>query len=237
LKLLVSVLDEREAVEALTGGADIVDAKNPREGSLGASPPRVVEAIKKVLDGRVELSVAVGDVPDLPGTVSLAVFGAAQLGVDYVKIGLYGPKTFENAYRLVREACETVRFYKPKVKVVLASYADYSRVGCLSPLRVVDVAYKAEADVVMVDTKIKDGKKSLEYMGLKGVKRFVGKAHNLNLLAAVAGSLTVEDLPKLFEVEADVVGFRRCVCSGGDRVNGHVKRELVAELAKLVKKA
>jgi hypothetical protein len=234
LKLLVSVLDEKEALEALTGGANIIDVKNPGEGSLGASPPRVVEAIRSVLGKKTELSVAVGDVPDLPGTVSLAVLGAVMLGVDYVKIGLYGPKTLENAYRLAKEACETVKHYKPKVKVVLASYADYARVGCLPPLKVADLAYKVEADVVMVDTKIKDGKKSLEFMGLEGVKGFVKKAHNLNLLAAVAGSLTKEDLPKLVEADVDVAGFRTCVC-GGDRINGRVKKELVAELVKLIK--
>ncbi|MCZ7626607.1 MAG: hypothetical protein M5R38_13225 [Candidatus Methylomirabilis sp.] len=35
MKLMISVRDEHEAAAALAGGADIIDVKNPAEGSLG----------------------------------------------------------------------------------------------------------------------------------------------------------------------------------------------------------
>ena len=234
MKLLISVLDEREALEAYNGGADIIDVKNPLEGSLGASPPRIVKAVKNVLPKKTEVSVAVGDVPDLPGTVSLAVLGAAQLKVDYIKIGLYGPKTVENAYRLVKEAWETIKNYKPKTKLVLASYADYNRVGCLSPEKVLEISSKTGVDVFMIDTKIKDGKKSLDFLDMDRIKKLVKKAHNRNLMVALAGSLTKKDIPKLFDVGVDVVGFRTEAC-GGDRINGRIKSKIVAEIVKLMK--
>jgi len=37
LLLLISPINTEEALEAIEGGADIVDVKNPKEGSLGAS--------------------------------------------------------------------------------------------------------------------------------------------------------------------------------------------------------
>ena len=36
MRLLVSVVDAAEARLALAGGVDVVDVKNPAEGSLGA---------------------------------------------------------------------------------------------------------------------------------------------------------------------------------------------------------
>ncbi|MCJ7722212.1 hypothetical protein MUO98_07410, partial [Candidatus Bathyarchaeota archaeon] len=41
MKLLVSVVDKTEALESIRGGANILDVKNPKEGSLGANFPRV----------------------------------------------------------------------------------------------------------------------------------------------------------------------------------------------------
>ena len=235
MKLLVSVLDETEAREAVEGGVDIVDVKNPVEGALGASLPRIVEAVKKVVPKNVELSMAVGDVPDLPGTVSLAVLGAIQLGVDYVKVGLYGPRTIERAYCLMKEVCEVVKFYGPKTKIVLTGYADFRRVGCLSPQEILKVAEKVDIDVLMIDTKVKDGKSSFEFLDENELKSFTKKAHQMNLTVALAGSLSKNDVMKAGRIGVDIVGFRSTVC-GGDRINGRVQRKLVEELTQLVSK-
>lgn len=39
MRLLVSPMNMEEAQAALAGGADILDVKNPKEGSLGANFP------------------------------------------------------------------------------------------------------------------------------------------------------------------------------------------------------
>ncbi|MEJ2306473.1 MAG: (5-formylfuran-3-yl)methyl phosphate synthase, partial [candidate division WOR-3 bacterium] len=46
MKLLVSVVNKTEALDSIKGGADIVDVKNPTEGSLGANFPRVIRQVK-----------------------------------------------------------------------------------------------------------------------------------------------------------------------------------------------
>ena len=43
MRLLVSVTDAEEARVAVEAGVDIVDVKNPAEGSLGAPRPGVIE--------------------------------------------------------------------------------------------------------------------------------------------------------------------------------------------------
>jgi (5-formylfuran-3-yl)methyl phosphate synthase len=80
MRLLVSVVDEAEAALAVAGGVDVVDVKNPAEGSLGAPAPGVVARVRDVLPAGLPLSVAIGDLPALPGTAALAALGAARSG-------------------------------------------------------------------------------------------------------------------------------------------------------------
>ncbi len=90
MRLLVSVVDAAEARLAVAGGADIVDVKNPAEGSLGAPEPGTLTRVRDAVPADVPLSVAIGDLPSLPGTAALAALGAARCGAAYVKVGLMG---------------------------------------------------------------------------------------------------------------------------------------------------
>ncbi|MEM2426360.1 MAG: (5-formylfuran-3-yl)methyl phosphate synthase, partial [Archaeoglobaceae archaeon] len=91
--VLVSPKNLSEAIEAIEGGADIIDVKNPAEGSLGANFPWVISEVAKLAKKHgKEVSATTGDMPYKPGTASLAALGAAVAGADYVKVGLYGVK-------------------------------------------------------------------------------------------------------------------------------------------------
>jgi hypothetical protein len=232
VKLLVSVINKAEALEAINGGAHIVDVKNPKEGSLGANFPRVIRQVKDVVPDNVEVSATIGDLPNLPGTASLAALGAAVSGADYVKVGLFGVKTPTEATILMKEVCRAVKDYNNALKVVAAGYADFNKLGCLNPLMLPRVAYKAEADGVMIDVKIKNSESKLfNFLGDKELKKFVDEAHNFDLIAALAGSLDRQDVPRLYDLRADVIGVRRAVCSKRDRLNGKVQGREVLKFA------
>ena len=66
--LCVSVIDAGEARAAAAAGADIVDVKNPTEGSLGAPAPAVIAQVRAATPEELPVSVAIGDMPNLPGT-------------------------------------------------------------------------------------------------------------------------------------------------------------------------
>ncbi len=83
-------MNETEAAQAITDGADIIDVKNPLEGSLGASYPWTIKRIKDITPKHILLSCTIGEAPEIPGSMSLAALGAASLGVNYVKVGLKG---------------------------------------------------------------------------------------------------------------------------------------------------
>jgi uncharacterized protein (UPF0264 family) len=235
LKLLISPKDEKEAVEAIAGGADIIDVKNPKEGALGANFPWVIKRIREITPEDIEVSCTLGDVPNLPGAISLAALGAATTGVDYIKAGLYGLKTKEEAVYLMKSVTKAVGDWSSSVKVVATGYADAGRIGSVNPMLIPDIAHKAEAGVAMIDTAIKDGKNLFAFLTINQLRRFVDAAHDHGLKAALAGSLKKEDLPAVYAIGADVVGLRGAACMKGDRVNGRITRETVSELVGVVR--
>ena len=236
MKLLISSTDEKEAVEAIAGGADIIDVKNPKEGALGANFPWIIRRIREITPRNVEVSCALGDMPNLPGAVSLAALGAATTGVDYVKAGLYGLKKQEEAVYLMQGVTRAVKDCNSSIKVVTTGYADAKRVGSVNPMLIPDIAHKAEADIAMIDTAIKDGKNLFAFLTINQLRRFVDAAHDYGLKAAFAGSLKKEDLPAVYALGADVVGLRGAACTRGDRVYGRVTRETVRELVEVVRR-
>jgi uncharacterized protein (UPF0264 family) len=233
MRLLVSVVNEKEAFNAVEGGAHIVDVKNPKEGSLGANFPRVIRGVREAVPGNVEVSATIGDLPNLPGTASLAALGAAVSGAEYIKAGLFGVKKASEALYLLREVCRAVKEHSSSLKVIAAGYADYRSVGCLNPLKLPEVACAAGADGVMVDVKLKGlGNSVFRFLSKGELKKLVDRAHELDLIAAIAGSLNKADVPSLCTLGADIIGVRGAVCAGKDRLNGVVQAELVREFVR-----
>ena len=230
-------MNEKEAQEAIAGGADILDVKNPKEGALGANYPWVIKKIKEGTPKNIEVSCALGDAPNLPGSISLAAFGAASLGVDYIKIGLFGLKTPQEAIFLLQQANRAAKEFNPKIKVAVAGYADAKKLGTIDPLLIPEIAHKAQVDIAMLDTATKDGTCLFDYLTREQLKTFVATAHNLGLQVALAGSLRKQDLSTVYSLGADIAGVRGAACTNGDRNNGHITRKLVSDLVKTVKQA
>jgi hypothetical protein len=232
MKLLVSPADAGEARAAVEGGADIIDVKNPVEGSLGASFPWVIREIRSVVPEGRELSATLGDLEFKPGTASLAAYGVASLGVDYAKAGLYGVKRREEALDLARGLVKGVEGLG--CGVILAGYADHRSIGSLSPLLLPPIAEEVGAEGVMIDTAVKNGKGLFHHLEDRKVKAFVEEAHSRGLLAALAGSLDEEGVVRTADLGADIVGVRGLVCTGGDRREGRVSVERVREVKGLL---
>ncbi len=237
MKLLISPLNEKEASEAIAGGADIIDVKNPQEGALGANFPWVIKRIREITPKNIKVSCTLGEIPNLPGSISLAALGAASLGVDYIKVGLYGFKTLEEAVFLLQNVNKAAKECNPKIKVVATGYADAERISALDPMLIPDIASKAQVDLAMIDTAVKDGKNIFNFLAVKQLEKFVDEAHKLGLEAALAGSLRKQDLPMVYDLGADVAGIRGAACTNSDRDNGQITRKLVQELVETVKQA
>ncbi|OPX69221.1 MAG: hypothetical protein A4E37_00491 [Methanoregulaceae archaeon PtaB.Bin056] len=227
MQLLVSPRDIEDARRSLA--ADIVDVKKPSEGSLGANFPWVVRSIKAISPKPV--SAAIGDFDFRPGGAAMAAYGAACAGADYVKVGLMFDGA-DRARELIQAVVRAVKEEFPEKNVVIAGYSDYQRLGSISPFEISSLAAEAGADIAMVDTGIKDGRSTFEFMDEESLLRFCTLNREAGMATAIAGSLKFEDLPALKRIGPDIIGVRGMVC-GGDRNDG-IREELVDRLVRMV---
>src|SRR2546426_3407074 len=133
MQLLISVAGPAEARAALHGGADVIDAKDPRRGALGPVSVQRLAAIRAAVAGARPLSAAVGDATS-EYTVAGAVAAAHSVGVAFVKLGLAGVTSEARAGRLAgaaRRAGGAAR----GARVVLVAYAGWRRSAGLPPAR------------------------------------------------------------------------------------------------------
>jgi uncharacterized protein (UPF0264 family) len=233
VRLLVSVVTPDEVEAAIAGGADIVDVKNPAEGSLGAPVPALLRAIRSLVAAPAEVSGALGDAPHLPGTMALAAAGAAACGADYLKIGLFGSARPEQAWELLAAVGRAAADVNPSTRLMAAAYADASRVGALAPGELPSIARHAGFHGVMLDTAVKDGTSTFTAMGEEAVADFFAEARSLGLVTALAGALGPADLERAQRLGADIVGVRGSACEGGRKgtVSAARVRALRAALA------
>ncbi len=226
MKLLVSVVSGEEAQRALTGGADIIDVKDPGEGALGAPAPRVLSDVVRAVGTRAPVSVALGDLPDLPHTAALAARGAALSGAGYVKVGLRGVRDLGRAVAMMRAVAEAVEVSGRGVSVIAAAYADAAALDppALAPADLPALVERTGIAGALVDTFVKDGRGLYSWSSPPELAGLIDRTHRAGALFAVAGQLRPGELCR---VAADVVGVRSAVCREGDR-RSELRAELVA---------
>lgn len=219
MQLLVSVKDEEEARAALAGGADLIDAKDPRRGALGPVAPATLAAICTAVAGARPVTAALGDATD----ATAAAAKRAARGLRFVKLGFGGVTDEVRAARLGL----ATRGALAVSGLVLVAYADWRRVEGLDPARVIAVAQRIGADGVLFDTAYKD----TPLFGLAPPDRvavWAGAVHSAAMFVALAGSLTEPDFETVRALGADVVGVRGAACVGGR--TGRVSPARVARL-------
>lgn len=233
MKLLVSPQNVGEAKAAIKGGADIIDIKNPAEGSLGANFPWVIKSIADIIPSDLEISATIGDLPNLPGTASLAALGAASCGVDYVKVGLYGISDVREGEYFMSQVVKSVKDYDNRVKVVVCAYADYKKINSLNPAVIPQIGKKSGSDVAMIDTAAKGEYNIFDLMSELELDDFASQSHKMGLSVALAGSVGKSHLKRLAEIGVDIVGVRGCVCEDGR--DSAIDESKVAEIAGIVR--
>jgi len=233
MRLLVSVRSASEAIRALQGGADIIDAKEPARGSLGAVDGPVLREIADALSGGLPLSVALGDAVT-PSDVDRAVasLDLARVQTDYLKVGLArlhdGSTVRDTIGRLAQVAAEL----PTRPRVIAVAYADHREAGSPEPFTVARVAGAAGADGVLLDTWTKDGRDVFAWMPRSILMEWTAAARCMGLGVAVAGSITKDTMATALEVQPDIVGVRGAACDGGR--SGSVSTARVRTLKALV---
>lgn len=231
MRLLVSVASASEASAAVAGSADIIDAKNPVAGALGAVVPEVLQQIHAAVNGAGLVSAALGDAADETKIEGDAYTFAAS-GAEFLKVGFAGISTSWRVSALIAAAVRGARAGSDgRSGVVAVAYADADRVASLAPTAVVRLAARAGAVGLLLDTVDKDGP------GLRGILEpaalaaWISSGHDAGLFVALAGRLTADDFPFVRDAGADIAGVRGAACEGGR--TGHVVTDKVRLLRAL----
>jgi uncharacterized protein (UPF0264 family) len=231
MRLLVSVRSAAEVAPAVAGGAEIIDAKEPSLGSLGAVSAATLRAIVLALPSALPLSVALGDPAD---AASVTEAFAPLAGVaphareTYVKLGLASVRDVTGAEAVIAAALEAASRAPARPAVIVVAYADHAAAGAPPRDVVSRLAAAAGAHGVLLDTWMKDGRDLFHHVGPSELRRWVVDAKREGLLVALAGSLSAEGLQHVAELPADVVGVRGAACAGGRE--GAVSEERVRRL-------
>jgi len=208
VSFLASVTSEAEAQTCVALGADIIDAKNPATGALGALPGAQVRAICDSVRAHTPVSATIGDLPADPERVADAVRRTAGLGVDIVKIGFWpGGAVHPTLQRLRNLELGDARL----VGVLLADHG--------VDMHLIHLMAEAGFVGVMLDTADKASGALPDMLPSSVLAQFIDTAHGYGIFAGLAGSLRVRHVPELVELGPDLLGFRGGLCRDGQRSN------------------
>ncbi len=200
-RLLVSVRDPAEAEAALLAGADLIDAKDPERGALGALDPTTVAAIMGRLRGAPVQTSAVADSAD-------GLTAMARTGAHWVKHGV-GRALWRDPAALARIAGAV-----PGRVIAVLFAEDEPDAGLVPTLA------GAGFSGAMIDTAGKAGVRLPDLVGADDLAAFVAACRGRGLLCGLAGSLRIGDIAALSAAGPDYLGFRGGLCRGYDRTNG-----------------
>jgi uncharacterized protein (UPF0264 family) len=230
MRLLVSARNAADAAAALAGGADIVDAKEPSAGALGAVTIDVLrEMISTVATAR-PVSAALGDAEDAVA-LERRVRARAIEGVAFVKIGFAGITDAARVTDLIASAVGAARAHA--CAVVAVGYADAERVGSIGCDALFDAASRGGAAGVLIDTADKAGPGLLRLSSPAVLRQFASAAHDRGLSIAMAGQLSAADLVVVRDLGADIAGVRGAACRAGR--TSAISEARVRELAQIAR--
>ncbi len=220
--LLVSVRSADEAIEAVNGGASIIDIKEPDHGPLGQASQSTWRAVRLVVPSTIAVSVALGELAEWSdevrdyGGISFRKLGLAGSGLDW------------------RERWAAIRDREPgQASWVAVAYADWSFVGAPDPTQILEAAIEsADCSGILVDTWDKTKPGGLECN--ESWRAWVERARRAGRFVALAGGLDRERIERLAPLRPDLFAVRGAACEGRDRT-GRVQADQVAELVQVIR--
>lgn len=210
-QLLISVTSIEEAKMALENGADIIDLKDPSSGALGALPLEQIKLIvayvkTKEGDNKKLTSATIGDLPMVPEALLEHVAKLAATKVDIIKVGFFETDNYQPCLDALQSLSKT----GAKLMAVLFAENSY-------PESLIEGIKNAGFIGVMLDTVRKNGLTLLDYYSEEQRKNFSQKVFMQHLLFGVAGSLKLQHIATMKEINPTYIGFRGGVCYANQR--------------------
>jgi dihydroneopterin aldolase len=220
-KMLASVTGVAEAEIAISGGADIIDLKDPKAGALGAVATDTIRQTVSSVAGRRATSAVCGDLPMEPEIIRAKAEEIAATGVDFVKVGFFPSGNIA--------ACSAALApLAARTKLIAVMFADLAPDFEFLPVFAKDGFHGA-----MVDTAHKAKGRLLDHLPPERIPTFVDRARSHGLAVGLSGSLEAPDIPRLLPFVPDFLGFRGALCDHSDRT-ASLSAEAVLEVRDLI---
>jgi (5-formylfuran-3-yl)methyl phosphate synthase len=235
MQLLVSVRSEEEVAAALEGGADIIDAKEPSHGSIGAVSPSVLGRIIERVPAEYPLSIALGDVANRR-QLELAISTLdlpPRIGPIYLKVGFAGVASRWAVAELLGTAVQAAARHSASPHMIAVAYADYSLAQTVAAEFIRTAALDAGCAGILLDTFDKISGNLLTWYPTDALARWIAEGRENGLLTAIAGGLGIREAARVSALEPDVVGVRGAACLGGR--SGAVNSARVVQLRALLR--
>ena len=220
--LLISVRSEQEIDDAIAGGADIIDLKEPRDGALAPTTIELWNSVSQWTDQvatslpaedrseSIRFSAALGEsdqatsiANSLPPTFAFAKVGPSNCNT---------PQRLTKLWSKVRDQLNSA------TELVAVAYADHRSARCLPAEQVFKLAGEFGFKRCLIDTLNKDGRTTVDHLGIDGVGRLASVARQEGLWWTLAGSIRLDQIERFDRnlILPDCFGVRGDVC-GGDR--------------------
>jgi uncharacterized protein (UPF0264 family) len=214
-KLLISVRDRNEIANAVAGGADIIDLKEPRRGPLAPANADLWAHAAALWQQSPDscprgwLSAALGEQTDafrvserLPPEFAFAKVGPSRCD---------SPRKIRDLWAKVRQLLDD------RIELVAVAYADCRNARCIDPDQIFRLAIEAGFKRCLIDTFDKDGRSTLDHLGIDGLLRLGTIARQGGLWWTLAGSIQSDCVSLLGQhgLVPDCFGVRGDVCQQG----------------------
>jgi uncharacterized protein (UPF0264 family) len=228
--LLVSVRSADEALEALAGGADVIDVKEPRRGSLGAADAPVIAEVVRAVSARATVSAALGELVELESKGSDLNRTTMLGGVSLFKIGLSGCRENANWLLVWRDVIKQLIDGRRAAasRPVAVAYADWQAASAPEPMQVLQAAVEARCPALLVDTWDKSSGSLFKCWPPADLHCFAEEVRSHGIALVLAGSLMGAAVGDAARLGPDLIAVRTAACRGGR--DGRVCRQLVRAL-------
>lgn len=224
IRLLISVKNAEEALDAMHAGADFIDLKDPAVGALGSLDDAVSLQAIHAVNRQTMVSATVGDAHDSLELLLDLIQRKWDLGVDIVKLPIASLRKQADYYSAL-----TSLIRQNNMKLIAVMFAE-------QPIDLTWIPKLAEIGFygVMLDTADKQHH-LLTAVDADVLHAFVKNCELHRLQAGLAGALRVEYLNELTPHYPSYLGFRSGVCRDNMRENNllpHLVKEIKDKLYK-----
>ena len=203
MQLLISVRNADEAQLAAENGADRLDLKEPRLGSLGATSSDLWNEIVPRFHDTVPVSLALGEL------ISAHAPTAVPSMTDSVKIGLSGCRHHHQWQEQLAALYDQLPVQVARVAVY---YADIVHANSPEFSEVLAEAGQLRCRFLLIDTFDKSGGSVFHYCNVSELIDFRNRTERAGLQLALAGSIRHHHLPAVGRIHPDIVAIRGAIC-------------------------